>query len=574
MPAVEEASVQAMKAEHDEPEELTPVGASAPIADVAVERSLVGVGISGTSGQSTLRRLRFAFGSYGPVATMFVVYFAKDMYILKLGADARRVGAIATVWSFAFPLAYPVAGHLMDREPSLLERPGWGRRAPWFFSHLVPTAIITFMIFLPGLAIVPKPGSLILDVWLAICLTFSAWCLLVLLNVIESSRAEIYPFKEERVVIEGMTKFIGVIASGTGIVPQFILWVDASLPVRFGVSCFLSICVLLSLEVVPILKDAKQPRIEDKQATFQESLAVLMSPPMTHATCIRFWHSAADTVSLNFSIYYLTFVDGFDSAERAKWMLIGGIFVAVMESAILTPFWSFVWGRNVASRPRSPCTLSQSMARSMQGMCCAFHVMGALLPPLCLRALPGIGLPRPWEWVVYNIAVRFFFSPQSFFRINSFCWAVDGDCHRGQGRRREAVHAGIVKLFEDEGRALAFAVFLGLTWAGLQTENCELVCEGLEGRDSCVKACDQRDILRQPRAVTDYIEAVLTYVVPVFGLLCALHIWLFPLHGELLEELQQTQAKAFKQVKPKNAQLNDVQPTVLGTMTCSPTGLQ
>lgn len=271
---------------------------------------------------------------------------------------------------------------------------------------------------------------------------------------------------------------------------------------------------------------------------------------MFHATFVRFWHSAADTTYLNFSIYYMTFVDDLVSADRAKWMFIGGIFVAILEFVVLTPFWSFIWSRPASSK-FSVCGKSLSLlSKSMRATCCALHICGAVLPPLCLRLLPVLGLRRPWETVVYNVVLRFFYSPQAFFRTNSFCWAVDDDCHRGQGRRREAVHAGVAKFFEDEGRALAFAVFLGLGWAGLKTENCELVCESKQDRDSCVRDCDKRDIARQPEAVADFINAVLTFVVPAFGLMCALHIWLFPIHGERLEELQNTQATVFKKMQP------------------------
>merc|ERR1711957_134862 len=173
----------------------------------------------------------------------------------------------------------------------------------------------------------------------------------------------------------------------------------------------------------------------------------------------------------------------------------------------------------------------------MRTVCCTLHVLAAIFPPLCLRLLPQLGVNRPWEFVIYCIVLRFFYSPIAFFRTTSFCWAVDEDCHRGCGRRREAIHAGVTKFFEDEGRALSFMVFLGLGWAGLQTENCELVCEGASDHSACVSACDLNDIARQPEAVRVYINAVLTFVVPAFGLLSALHIWLFPIHGERLQAL-------------------------------------
>lgn len=293
---------------------------------------------------------------------------------------------------------------------------------------------------------------------------------------------------------------------------------------------------------------------------------------MLHASLVRFWHSAADTTVLNFGMYYITFVDGFDSADRAKWMFIAGLFVACMEFLVLVPFWGFVWSNKAKFENRVFGKLLDCLGDSMRTICCALHVLGAILPPLCLRLLPELGVTRPWEWTVYCIVQRFCYSPQAFFRVNSFCWAVDDDCHRQCGCRREALHAGVAKFLEDEGRALAFAVFLGLGWAGLQTENCELICEDAGSREDCVRACDQRDILRQPEAVAEYIKIVLTFIVPAFGLICALHIWLFPIHGQRLKELTEAQATVFKKVQPavlgvqkKAVQLPGVQTITTGT---------
>jgi len=526
---------------------------SSALAAAIPASDLPGVGLDGTSGHSHWQHLRFAFGGYGPWAAAIIALFAKDMYILKLGADAGRVGVIATVWSVLFPLMYPVSGYLMDMEPPLVRGPsGWGRRAPWFLSHLLPLAVIMGIIFCPGLAWAPPAGSALLDAWLAICLFSAAWCLAVLLGSFEAAMAEIYPFAEERSLVQAFTKVTGAMAAATGIVPQFLLWIVATLPARAGVGFFLFVAVLLSVEVVPILKHAQQPRLRERKASFRECLEVLQSPPMAHATALRFWHSAAETTAMNFGIYYLTFVDGLDSVQRAKWMMIAGIFVASMEMLLLTPLWGFMW----SAAPRKVGGLGSSLRRivpNMRSTCLALHLVGAVIPPLLLQ-LPGLGLGRPWEWVLSTIALRVCYSPQIFFRTNSFCWAVDDDCHQSQGSRREAVHAGVIKFFEEEGRALAIALFLGMGWAGLQTENCELLCADTDGdREACVAACDQNDIMRQPEAVKAYIDAVMTYVVPAFGLACALHIWLFPIHGKSLEALQSTQAVAFKDVRHAGA---------------------
>jgi len=183
------------------------------------------------------------------------------------------------------------------------------------------------------------------------------------------------------------------------------------------------------------------------------------------------------------------------------------------------------------------------------------------VPPLVMRLVPLVAPgSRPWEWVVSIVMQRVFFSPQTFFRTNAFCWAVDEDCHLEHGRRREAIHAGTTKLFEEEGRAVAFLLFLGLGAAGLQTRNCELVCVGVTERADCVDACELADIARQSAAVSEFVEAVLLYVVPAFSLLTALHIWLYPIHGERLQKLAIAQAVVFKKVG--STPMRAVEPTL------------
>jgi len=511
--------------------------------------ALPGVGAGGTSGHSNSRRFRFAFAAYGPFAASLVIFFAKDMYVLKLGANTERVGIIATAWSALFPIFYPLAGHLMDREPPLLALPGWGRRAPWFLSHLVPLALCVALIYLPCLGWTPAPGSWVLEAWLGIFLFLAGWCLAVLLDTFESARAEIYPFSEERALVEAMTKLVGGFAATTGIIPQLLLWMVFTMTARVTCSLGLLVCVLLSLEAVPVLRDARQPRSDHAKPSFRECMEVLQRAPMAHATALRFWYAACDTATMNFSVYYLAFTDGLCSAERTQWMFLCGLIVAFVDLLFLTPLWGIAWsGSHVGSEKRL-AALIQRVVPPMRTTCLVFHILAAIIPSLILQLLPRImtGV-RPWEWIVFTVAQRILLSPQTFFRMNSFCWAVDEDCHLGQGRRREAVHAGVIKLFEDEGRTLAFLLFTGLGMAGMQTNNCELECEGQVERAACVEACDRADILRQPPAVSEYVVAVLTYAAPCFSILCALHIWLYPIHGERLETLQGTQAIAFKNV--------------------------
>lgn len=502
-----------------------------------------GIGLNGTSGHSFVRRLRFASGYYTPFAAAFILFFAKDMYILKFGADAVRCGAVATAWALFSPLVYLSAGRLMDAHLWLSQWPGWGRRAPWFATHVPPLSATIGLIFMPGLWSVPEPGSPMLDVWFAICLVTGIWYVAVLLNTLDSARVEIYPFKGERVQVEALSKFVGVFAVATAISPQLLLWALFTFPVRAAVSGIWATCLLLSLAALPTLQDAQQPCAARGANELSEFVKIFRSPPMMHASLLRFWHSACDTTANTFSIYYLTFVGGLTSRERAFWMALCGFMFVAMELGILVPFWNWLWSGTSGNK-------STFRGHSMQKVCLLLYLQAAVVPPLLMLLLPRLGVPSPWEWVACVMADRLFLSPQSFFRTISFSWAVDDDCHRGQGSRREALHAGLVRLFEEEGRTIAMGLTLGLGWMGLQVRNCDLECQ-IHDQADCMTSCELQDIAQQPATVANYIMTVRLCAIPVFALLAAFHIWRYPIHGRRLEALQVTQSVQFKDVRAK-----------------------
>jgi len=128
---------------------------------------------------------------------------------------------------------------------------------------------------------------------------------------------------------------------------------------------------------------------------------------------------------------------------------------------------------------------------------------------------------------------------------------VDEDCHACAGRRREAVHAGVAKCFEELGRGVGACLFLVLGLAGLDVRNCEEPCRLESDTRECVRVCEVQEAARQPQAVADYILAMHFFVIPVLGLLCAFHTWRFPIHGARLEELRSKQAVHFKAVQGK-----------------------
>merc|ERR1719436_622296 len=87
----------------------------------------------------------------------------------------------------------------------------WGRRAPWFLTHNAALAPILFAFLVP-----PSYRPEVLHVWFTIVFLAGYWCVAACINAFEAARVEIYPFKEERVILEQYCKATVGVGSAVG----------------------------------------------------------------------------------------------------------------------------------------------------------------------------------------------------------------------------------------------------------------------------------------------------------------------------------------------------------------------
>ena len=93
------------------------------------------------------------------------------------------------------------AGHLQDKE--MLDPPfpreSWGRRAPWFDSCAIGAGASLWMMFAPPRS-VQGAGPAIYG-WWALCLMLYSWFSVSQVTAVLAAVVEIYPSKDERVVV-------------------------------------------------------------------------------------------------------------------------------------------------------------------------------------------------------------------------------------------------------------------------------------------------------------------------------------------------------------------------------------
>lgn len=473
------------------------------------------------SGHSLLRKVRFSGCLTGTFVSTVSLALAREVYTLQFGVRPKTLGPVMLFTSFVFPFCSPAAGYVMDRFQLLrrcVNRETWGRRAPWFAVHLIALSICGGLCYLPP----SEENEVVMVIWLLVISLVAGWSSAVIFAAFESSRQELYPMKEERVIVESTTKILAGVGVGIGTVCMFPLFASTAFVLRLGISVVICAGTLLSMEAVPVLQDAQKPcSMELIDSIWKEwwTMLVQSRASLGHFLALRFWQGALEAVIVTFTLYHLAVVCGVTGGERQNWLATVGACLVACELVTL-PIYTFAFKRDFLD---------------MQRTCGVLHAAGCVCCPLLLKYVP---MDSQWSFLVYLVCERLVFAPQTWFRANAFCWVVDEDCLRNADKRREATFAGLCNFIGNLGRASAAGfLYIGMSEAGLNTKNCSWHCNDHPDKDICVQTCELEVYHSQPERVRTYIQAVYYFVAPACQALCALHILCFPIRGHRLKEL-------------------------------------
>jgi len=488
-----------------------------------------------SSGHSPCRKLQFAMSLVSPMACGSVLLLCKDIYVLELAADVQLMGIVGTLLAVWVMCCQVIVGYVLERDwlTRCFPWESWGRRAPWYLTHLIVVAFATAALYMP-----PSWDPSFLCWWYLAWGVLVAWLTAVLFNVFESCRGEIYPSKEERSEVETACKLAAGIGMTLGIVPQLAVSAhvtQTSLLLAGG--CFFLVG-LASLVSVPVLQTARQVFDPSKKSSsfLRECCELLRQPALRHACAYRCLDSMINGLSLNGALYYLTFVSGMKAVERSFYIGVLGL-ASGTATFIAMPFWTiFFRKRRKHVNPNAVC-----------GRVTALGVFA----PVVLIVMRSL-VPSPWEFVAYFAVLLGTFTGQTYWRANALWWIIDEDCHAEKGRRREALFVGCLSLIASMGTALSNGLLLNsLALAGLKVSNCAQTCLDLTGdaEASCREACDARKVEEQDPRVAVCIDVFYLAVIPCIQLLAAYLTCTFPIHGERLDLIYERQAECFKVVK-------------------------
>lgn len=522
----------------------------------------------GPSGHSLFKKARFAISLSSPFGMMSVVGVAKDIYLEKFGLDATVLGFIITFMSFWAPIQEILMGRLQDRQALARFFPlaKWGRRAPWTLTHGIIAAVLASVIYLP-------PQGYMAYVWFVATTLGTLWGCSGQMISFEASRQAIYPFKEERMFVEGLCKYSCMAGGGAGGLVFLLLSSNASWEVRLAMLFYILPLGLVSLEAVPIFQEAPKP-IEDKSSMEERDpnngfgvLTILWEAlpqglrsrllrgrcdskkekptnrALQHLLALKFWQGTYAACVSSMLLYYVTYELRLSGANRALAIAGAGAAAGITEAVMNVAFMK------VFTATDSLHDKSGRTDKTLLNIVVVCRILNAGLTMLLI----GFTTPSVTILVVWSITSRIFLNSFSFWRISAQCWLVDEDClgssssseQRQQTELREGMIFGALSMSSVLAGAICLsAAFLGLGLSGLETRNCEHVCtnfvsmnETFSGKTGCIDACFREVIDGQPESLRLYIRTVIGFFAPCCELLVAYHAHSFPIKGARLRRL-------------------------------------
>eukprot|EP00931_Biecheleriopsis_adriatica_P045354 TRINITY_DN25989_c0_g1_i1.p1 TRINITY_DN25989_c0_g1~~TRINITY_DN25989_c0_g1_i1.p1 ORF type:complete len:684 (+),score=100.73 TRINITY_DN25989_c0_g1_i1:147-2054(+) len=509
---------------------------------------------------------------------MSVVGSARDIYLEKFGLDATIFAVLVTIVSFWAPIQEVVMGRLQDKQvlSRIFPLSSWGRRAPWTLTHGILAALAASVMFLPPV------GDVLPYVWFLACWLTTCWGISGCIIAFEAARQGIYPFKEERILVEGLCKYACMAGGSAGGLVFLVLSSNAAFEIRLACVCYILPVGLLSLQAVPLFREARGSLGSAKdeacgteaKADSGGALAILWEAlprwirlrlrqcscrrrwsnsvdkelqekpdnrALQHLLAMKFWNGSYGVLISSMLLYYVTYV-----LRLSSWARVQVIVGAGMAAGITETVMNLIYMRLFASGDSLRDFSGKSDRRLLNGVV-ACRLINAALTLLIIGYLePTVHMLFVWA-VVTRIGLCSF----SFWRVSAQCWLVDEDCLSSSGgdKDQQNMREGMIFGALSMAQILAAATWsslasFGLGLTGLETRNCEALCTDLHGlnqtfesKTECIDSCFENVIDGQPESLRLYVRLVIGVLAPLCELLIAYHAYRFPIKGARLRRL-------------------------------------
>ena len=537
------------------------------------------------SGHSMVFKMQLAMGSI-PLWLMAIVGGqASSIYSLVFNCNVGILGAILVVIAIVDTVFNPLAGYFQDKEwlSRCFPSASWGRRAPWYITH-VPIAILcTFLVFVPPQSESGGNAKFETYCWFAFVSILAKWVTTVCWIANGAASDEIFPAQDERVQLYGMRVVTIWVAALVGVVAVNIVVGDAdNAPDRccgaeftenLPSSCktivnettgsemyviessdgvndmsttttMAIVCVafsLVGLFAISPMRMAKQPADLDKVERMWQSLqAFLKWRPFLYLFVVTCLDALCGQILTVIAPFFMAYVIALDRDEYSRVLILTtvlGMIAHLFAAAVCV--WVF------GTESERSKTKSINPRVSAMVACVFFAVSQPVLIALTDLGYEDDDKTKKRGEVFYIVASfvasRFTLAPLRTFTTAARGWLVDLDVQKSQGGRREALVNGILLISINLSGILAMLVLTSLSWAGIDTSKCW-------GEN-------------QSKGGVMYVKFLFMAVIPLLMLFCAVFIWLFPIHGDVLKNLENKQARTYVKTPTSTPGRSKVHPT-------------
>ena len=362
---------------------------------------------------------------------LFLIAGGRDLYILKFGASAKSTGFFLVVWSILSCMVDMSMGYIQDKSwfiGHFFDEAKWGRRAPWFMVSAIFGGVAGGCLFLPPVDLGSEhaedlQGALL--GWFAFCNVVLYFAMSAIRTAFDASVVELYAFADNRVRVEGITKFTYPIGVVVAMGATQILLMDARLHLRIIAFFVMIAFCLATLVATPLLKQTALCNIQETppgKSKWQLFWSSLCKPVFGFTCFLRFLQGCWEGVLYTAPFYYLSLVMGYTAVERLVWTAACGLMAAVGEMA-LAPMWTRTFAKSTNS------LFIVAASGQVLDACAA-----AILVPM-----ENIAAFMAWFGIC-----RLCVSPYSYWRNIASAWVVDED-----GSNQEGFLLGTMTMVRD-----------------------------------------------------------------------------------------------------------------------------
>ena len=157
------------------------------------------------SGKSECEYVTYGIGMVSPFMSLMLTSLLPQLWSLAYKADLSKTMQVLLAIAIWDMINDYLAGYMQDKQMlgKFFPKEKWGRRAPWYVTHLLPNAFAVGSLFwVPSSMKNPGEDDSAIYLWLGINGFFLRWCTTHCYTAYKGATVEIFPSSQDRLRME------------------------------------------------------------------------------------------------------------------------------------------------------------------------------------------------------------------------------------------------------------------------------------------------------------------------------------------------------------------------------------